>query len=130
MAALTPRVRCGIVARNLNDGRLGVGKEGMSQTLIIGLACRPNSRVLLSIDLLENISAGSWEGILGGYPLEIRLGQEFHLFEFLRIRTGVLDPPIQFSAGLGLKAGPLHLDYAWRSHQFLGGTHCISLAWP
>jgi hypothetical protein len=130
IAALMPGVRCGLWVRNLSDGRLGAGKEGMPQTVVIGLAYRLNSRVLLSADLLEDISDSSREGVLGGYPMEIRLGQEFHFLGPLCIRAGILDPPIRFSAGMGLRAGPLHLDYAWLSHQLLGGTHYFSMTWP
>lgn len=130
LAAMTSRLRWGLSVRNLNNGSLGRGKEEMPQVLMVGFAFRPHSRLLLSADLLEDISDCSLEKLAGAYPIELRLGQESSLWDPLTIRLGLQSSPTRFSVGLGLRAGPFHLNYAYRSHQFLDGTHYVSLTSP
>jgi len=131
LAAMTPRFRWGVWVYNLNNGRLGRSRQEMPQVFIMGFAYRPDSKLLLSADLLLDIADCSVEKLArGAYPVELRLGQESRLWNPVALRLGLQTRPTRFSAGLGLEAGHLSLDYAYRSHQFLGGTHYVSLSWP
>jgi hypothetical protein len=131
LAVMAPRLHWGLSVRNLNDGRLGRRGEEMPQVLVMGFAFRPNSRLLLSTDLLQDIADVSVEKLAtGGYPMELRLGQEFRLWLPLTLRLGLQVRPTRLSGGVGIRAGPFHLDYAYCSHQFLGPTHHISLSSP
>ena len=131
LAAVTKKLRWGLSVHNLNNGRLGRWGEEMPQVLVMGFAFCPESRLLLSADLMMDIadcSVGKLAG--GGYPIQLRLGQESRLWAPLTLRLGLQTRPTRFSAGGGIRAGPFHLDYAYCSHQFLGGTHHVSLTSP
>jgi hypothetical protein len=122
------RWRWGMAVRNLNNGRLGRGREGMSQVLMVGAACRPEDHVLLSADLLGDLTDVSVDRFQpGGYPLEWRLGCEARPRDSVALRLGLQNHPMRISAGLEISAGSLRLGYAWRSHQLLGSTHHITL---
>jgi len=124
------RWRWGMAVRNLNNGRLGHGREGMAQVLMVGLACRPEDRVWLSADLLGDMADVSADRFQPGYPLEWRLGCEARPRDVVALRLGLQNHPMRLSAGLELSAGPLRLGYAWRSHQLLGWTHHLTLMGP
>lgn len=131
LARVASRVSWGASMHNLNDGRLGRWQEEMPQVLIMGLACRPNSRVLLAAELRQDIADCSMAALTGGgYPVELRLGQETRIWAPLTARLGLGTGPTRISAGVGVKAGPFRLHYAYRSHQLLGGSHHASLTWP
>lgn len=131
LAAVTHRISWGVSVYNLNNGRLGRKREEMPQVLIMGFAFHLDTRLLLSADLSQDIADCSVGKLAGGeYPIEFRLGHEFRPWAPLTIRLGLGTLPTRFSAGVGIGAGPFHLDYAYRSHQFLGGTHHVSLSSP
>jgi hypothetical protein len=131
LAAMTSSLRWGLLARNLNNGRLGSGREQIPRGLIMGFAFRPYAGLLLSADLRPDLSPIS-EGTLNlvRYPISLRLGQEFCLWPSLTLRLGLQTRPTRYSMGMGVGAGPFQLDYCHRSHQFLGGSHHISLSSP
>lgn len=131
LATVAPRVSWGVSMHNLNNGRLGRWRQEMPQVLSMGFAYCPNSRLLLSVDLRQDIANCSVDKLTdGGYPVELRLGQESHIWAPLTARLGLGTGPTRFSAGVGVRAGPFQLHYAYRSHQLLGGSHHVSLTWP
>ncbi len=131
LAAMNQSLKWGFSVRNLNDGHLGRQQEGIPQDLIMGFAFRPHAGLLLSADLGPDLSPCS-EGTrsLARYPIFLRLGQEFCLWPPLTLRLGLQTRPARFSGGMGVRAGPLRLDYCYRSHEILGGSHHISLSAP
>ena len=131
LAVMASRLRWGLSVRNLNNGRLGRWGQEMPRALVMGFALRQSSRLLLSADLLQDIADVSVGKLAaGGYPMELRLGQEFRLCDPVTLRLGLQARPTRFSGGVGIRAGPFHLDYAFCSHQFLGPTHHVSLTSP
>jgi hypothetical protein len=120
----------GISVQNLNNGRLGEGEQSTPQVLRVGTAVRPERHLLLCADVVADaadvIAGGSF---LGKYPAGIRLGCEGHLHRSLVLRLGFQSRPMRMSAGVGLTAGPVEVDYACRSHQFLGPTQYLTVSW-
>lgn len=56
------------------------------------------------------------------------LGCEFLLVPQLAIRAGVGTDPLRYGAGVGLRVGPVGLDYAYGFHPQLDATHSVELA--
>ena len=131
LAALNRRLKWGLSVRNLSGGHLGRQQEGIPQNLVMGFAFRPHAGWLLSADLGPDLCPCS-EGTLSlaRYPILLRLGEEFCLWPPFTLRLGLQTRPTRFSGGMGVRAGPLRLDYCYRSHPILGGSHHVSLSSP
>jgi hypothetical protein len=97
----------------------------------VGFALRLNDGLLLSADLASDITPGSMGKLaMGKYPLVLRFGQEARLWNSVTLRLGLQTRPTRYSMGMGVGAGPFQLDYCYRSHQILGGSHHVSLSLP
>jgi hypothetical protein len=128
--AVNSAVHLGMSAHNLNHAHLGRGEQAVPQLLRAGIAFRPERHVLLCADLVEDVSDVTKGGSFPGkYPVEIRLGCEGRLRRSLALRLGFQNRPLRMSGGIGLTIGPVVVDYACRSHRFLGPTQHITISW-
>ena len=113
---LQSNLNLGFVAKNLNRPRISKNKELLPQIWCTGIAIRPTAHLLLAFDLYKDIN----------FPLETRLGAEWHWGRFLVLRSGFCFIPARWTFGGGLKIGSFTLDYAMCTHAVLGLTHQFS----
>ena len=69
---------------------------------------------------MEQFSAGALSG-------ETHVGIEYTIKNTVSLRGGM--DTERFTAGAGLSIGPVAADYAYQSHDGLGESHRISLAY-
>ncbi len=62
-----------------------------------------------------------------GFNPSIRLGTEYSLLDFLKLRVGASNEPNTFSGGIGIIYNIFQVDYAFFSHPDLGLTHQFGL---
>ncbi|HBE88435.1 MAG TPA: hypothetical protein DDW67_04760, partial [Elusimicrobia bacterium] len=110
-------------------GKISVGSESFEVPLILraGAAFRPLDKVTIAGEGVKNGEAG-FEGALGGeLALPSGAGQVFFIRAGLRSgRDENTGPGV--SAGLGMRTGPLGLDYSFSPYGDLGGAHRLSLS--
>ncbi len=114
---LVPGLRLGLAGRNLLA--LGRGMEADLRRsaatvpgLTVGLAFSPSDRATLVLDADQDLDFG----------LSVRAGAEVYAVEALALRVGVSSEPVRFTAGAGVRAGPLRADIAVEAHESLGLT--------
>ncbi len=62
-----------------------------------------------------------------GFNPSIRLGTEYSLLDFLKLRIGTSNEPNTYSGGIGIIYQFVQVDYAFSSHPDLGFTHQFGL---
>ncbi|MEW6653585.1 MAG: hypothetical protein AB1394_08970 [Bacteroidota bacterium] len=62
-----------------------------------------------------------------GYDTSLRLGAEYSMLDFIKLRFGAHNEPNVFSGGFGVNYQFLQVDYAASSHPDLGLTHQFGL---
>lgn len=114
---LMKNVEWGMAIHNLNAPTIGLSGEKLPQSFISGITYRPDPPISL---LLEYRKETSFTG-------SARFGIEYWLMDAFAIRSGAGTEPDRFSGGVGLRFGLFNVDYAFTTHQELGGTHEASL---
>ena len=114
-------LRWGIAARNLNAATIGASNEKLPQSFTIGTAYLPTSNLILTIDYQKESKVDP----------STRVGVEYGIVEGIVIRGGSSTEPLQWSGGFGITYSVFQVDYAFSTHQELGGTHqaSISIRW-
>lgn len=114
---LVPSLRLGLAGRNL----LALGRDQESDLrhsaatvpgLTVGLAYAPSERATLVLDADQDLDFG----------LSVRAGAEVLPVDVLALRVGVSTEPVRFTAGAGVRTGPLRADVAVEAHESLGLT--------
>jgi hypothetical protein len=62
-----------------------------------------------------------------GEDIEVHMGMQFALTQFLDMRFGFATGPNSLSGGFTVKMKPVELDYSYSSHSVLPGTHHVSV---
>ena len=62
-----------------------------------------------------------------GFNPSIRLGTEYSMLDFLKLRIGASNEPNTYSGGIGIIYEIVQVDYAFFSHPDLGLTHQFGL---
>lgn len=115
-------LRAGLSARNL----LGLGRSDTRDLqlsaatvpgLTVGLAYTPSDRATLLLDADHDLDFG----------LSVRAGAEVRPLDALALRAGVSTEPVRFTAGVGLRGGPLRADLAVERHETLGLTPAFGI---
>ncbi len=101
---------------NLNAPTVGV--EPLPQDLFAGLIYRPAPGLTSGISLLKQAH----------HSVQLAIGEEFQLGEWLVQRAGFRRNPTQMSFGFGVVWAPLQIDYATVIDPLLGTTYSISLS--
>lgn len=119
---LVSGLRLGLAGRNLL-GILWDDEEDIRHSLATvpaitaGLAYSPIETATLVLDAEQDLDFG----------LSVRGGVEAYPVSVLVLRAGVSSSPGRFSAGAGVRTGPLRADIAVESHESLGLTPAFGL---
>ncbi|MCI0512547.1 hypothetical protein L0128_04990 [candidate division KSB1 bacterium] len=112
----SPTFALGLVLKNWNRPQLE--NERLPQIISSGLAVIPFPDLILTLDLYKDIH----------FPLDTRVGIEYLLFQTLALRAGIASEPARLCLGCGIQVLNWRLDYAYRMHPILGGTHQVSIS--
>ena len=127
LAVLHQRTRIGFTVTNVNGPRMGADNRfELPQRLSAGVAYEPYPGVLTTVELKKsfNTATESEDTIT-----QIHSGVEVTLFERLALRAGVRNNPASYSMGMGLEVRGVLVDYAYNTHQVLGGTHHFGIGY-
>jgi len=105
----------GVAANRFNLPRLANG-DLLPATVRAGLSAEPLEDFAVALD-------AAWSE----YGGETSAGFELGLLPQLKLRFGVGYPPLEYAAGLGVVAGPVEVDYAFRYHPQLRDSHILGL---
>lgn len=98
--------------------RPGLGTTGTVQpTLVLAAGATPVEELKLLVDL--GLTSNRLDGAFGC---------EFLLLPQLAVRAGLGTDPLLYGGGIGLRVGPVGLDYACRFHPQLKETHQLGLS--
>ena len=106
----------GAAATNVNGPTLVEG-EPLPRTLALGLSYRALEPVTVVLDVFKDVD----------FPPALRGGIEVQPVVPLFLRAGVTTAPVRFSAGAGVRLGPLSAEVAAEQHQQLGWSPSASL---
>jgi hypothetical protein len=116
---ISPSVRWGICAANVNRPRIGACREALPQQLSAGFSARPLKTLHLSADIVKDVR----------YPAEFRFGAGIALAGFLTVQFGIRTAPARNSRGVRLFFKNARVDYGLCTHYDLGLTHMFSLSY-
>lgn len=114
---ITQKLNWGFFASNINRTTFKKSNEGLPQTFATGISILPLHDLIVNFDIFKDAA----------FPLEIRMGIEYQLFQRIAVRAGFTTEPTQFCLGLGLPFSYFVLDYALTSHLDLGLTNYFSI---
>ncbi|MFH1311729.1 MAG: hypothetical protein ABIJ00_00745 [Candidatus Eisenbacteria bacterium] len=118
LAILRDRTMLGFFLKNVNEPSLGkVDREPLPQWLTAGIAYKPYYGVITELDIRS----------VRGEDVEIHMGMQFNVTEFLDMRFGFQTEPNSLTGGFTVGVEPLAVDYSYSSHTVLPGTHHMSL---
>jgi len=117
LTKITSSLNWGFNATNLNRATLGKEREKLPQTFCTGISVSFGDQLILNMDIFKDSM----------FPLELRTGVEYILFNRLALRSGFSTEPTQFAAGVGLLFFLFEVDYAVTTHKDLGLTHNFSI---
>lgn len=106
----------GVAATNVN-GTVLVEGEPIPRTLALGLSYRALDTVTVVLDVFKDVD----------FPATVRGGLEVQPVAPLFLRAGVTTAPVRFSAGVGIRLGPLNAQVAAEQHQHLGWSPSVAL---
>lgn len=104
-----------VSSHNISSPKIGV--EMLHQDLLIGFVYQPQQELTLSLNLLKQ----------SPYPIQLNLGEEYYLTEWLVQRAGVKQNPTVMTFGFGIRFPSAIFDYASLFHPTLGITHSFSI---
>lgn len=118
LGTLRERTRIGFVLKNVNEPSVGkVTREPLPQWMSAGVSYAPYYGVVTELDLRK----------LRGEDVEVHMGMQFGLTQFLDLRFGFQTGPNSLTGGFTARIKPLEIDYAYSSHSVLPGTHHLSV---
>ncbi|MCC7431472.1 PorV/PorQ family protein [bacterium] len=95
----------------------GIYAEDLPQKLVVGLAYKPYSDVITTLDLEREL----------GRESQIKAGAEFWVVEQLALRVGINSNPNVLSTGFGLRIKGIEFDYSFTKHPVLDYTNQFGL---
>ena len=118
LGILRDRTRLGILLKNINEPSVGATtREPLPQWVTVGVAYQPYYGVVTELDLRA----------LRGENVEVHMGMQFMVTDFLKLRFGFQTEPNSVTGGFSIGHMGFHLDYAYSSHPVLPGTHHVAL---
>ena len=118
LAVLRDRTRVGFLLKNMNEPSIGeANKEPLPQWISAGVSYRPYYGVVTEFDLRS----------LKGEDLELHMGMQFAVTEFLDARFGFQTEPNSLTGGFSVRVNRLGLDYSYSAHTVLPGTHHVAV---
>ena len=118
VAELGPKFFLGANFSNLNRAKVSQNNDQRLPTLVqMGISYLPSESIRIIAELEKDIELD---------PI-FRAGIEYHLNEWIYLRTGISSNPARLSFGLGLRKDRFGFDYAYGQNTALGRTHHLSL---
>ena len=118
LGILRDRTRIGFLVKNINEPSLGkTNKEPLPQWISAGVSYAPYYGVVTELDIRS----------LRGQDVELHMGMEFAVTEFLEMRFGFQTEPNSLTGGFSAMVSTVSLDYSYSSHSVLPGTHHVAL---
>lgn len=117
LVKLNSKLNWGFFTTNINRAGLGQSNDKLPQTFVTGVSFIPLDNLTINFDLYEELS----------FPLELRGGVEYVIFDKLALRSGFITETGEFCFGLGFISNKFSCDYAVNTHPDLGLTHQFSL---
>lgn len=117
MAYINKFLRWGFFGKNITGSTIGESKEKIAQIYRTGINYKPLNEVNLILEAEKDVK----------YPVSLRGGFEYLLFDYVDLRIGVGNEPTSFTGGVGINYDIFQLDYALYKSQDLGITHQGSL---
>lgn len=114
---VTPHLRLAVEGENINTPTVGAIADRLPQSFAAGIAWSPVDMLTAELDYRKDIH----------FDPTPCAGVECWMAQFLALRFGFSQTPPIVSAGLGISWSVFELDYAYSSHQELGGTQQFSL---
>jgi hypothetical protein len=104
-------------ATNVTGTTIGGCEEKLPRQLALGLACIPASGLVVAVE-------GHKED---GMPASLALASEYCLLSSFLLRVGISNEMTGLTAGAGVVAGNIQIDYGCQWHRELGLTHVVSI---
>lgn len=117
LTKITQKFQWGFFATNINRATYKNCSEPLPQTFAAGISILPLEDLIINFDVFKDTA----------FPLVLRMGLEYFLFQRIAFRAGFSDEPTEFCFGFGLPFSYFALDYAVTSHIDLGLTHYFSI---
>lgn len=116
LVSLLHSLTLGAHATNVNGSKF-VTDEAVPRTLAVGLRYQALSNVTILADIFKDVR----------FSASVRGGVEVRPVPILTLRAGVTTAPTRFTAGSGIRLGPLRANVAVEQHQVLGWSPSASL---
>lgn len=113
IAKLNDKIGFGFVIENISRSTLANESNQIPSVLWLGT----------DLNLLKEFSFTAAIRKEIGFNPSLRLGTEYAILDFLKLRIGVSNEPNTYSGGLGILYDFIQADYAISSHTDLGLTH-------
>ncbi len=113
---INSKLNWGFFTTNINRATMGKSNEHLPQTFVSGISVNPMDNLIINFDLYEELP----------FPLEIRAGVEYLLFNKIALRSGFISETSEFCFGVGFVLNKFRCDYAVNTHPDLGLTHQFS----
>ncbi len=118
LGILRDRTRVGFLLKNINEPSVGATtSEPLPQWVTAGVAYQPYYGVVTELDLRA----------LRGEKVEVHMGMQFMVTDFLNVRFGFQTEPNSLCGGFSVGHMGFNLDYSYSTHPVLPGTHHIAL---
>jgi hypothetical protein len=118
LGTLRERTRIGFLLKNVNEPSIGKHvEEPLPQWISAGVSYSPYYGVITELDLRG----------LRGEDVEVHMGMQFAVTQFLNMRFGFQTGPNSLTGGFTAKLKPVEIDYSYSSHSVLPGTHHVSV---
>ncbi len=106
-------LKFGFILKNFVATKLGQARENLPKEFDFGVAILPYENLIISAQVDKEIY----------FKESFKYGVEYAVENFLFIRAGFTNYPVQYSGGFGLKIFLFKVDYSINQHQSLGLTH-------
>jgi hypothetical protein len=114
---LSSLVDLGGAVGNLNAPSIGEFPERLPQTITLGLTFHPTSAASLCAAIYSDQL----------FSPEFRFGVEYSPLPEIILRGGICQDPPSYTAGFGFSYSGFVVEYAYRVHRELGGSHAFGL---
>jgi len=121
-ASLHERTWLALMAKNVNSPEMGssLSSSNLPRSISVGFGYEP----------YEGMTTGFViEQPFGNHPTQYRGGIDYHIADWLILRTGVNTAPNRIALGFGIRKFGIGVDYAFVSHPILPETHQFSLCY-
>ncbi len=117
IARLNDQIGIGFIIENISRATIGNESNQIPSVLWLGTDLKLIKEFSFTAAIRKEI----------GFSPSLRIGTEYSIVDFLKLRVGVSNEPNSYSGGLGIIYYFVQADYAISSHSDLGLTHQFGL---